>query len=173
MYSNIRFVTPLPFVDGWEFDRADCFLVLHTVRGRRCPFLEKIECAPGAKCHGGQQHSCAMLTIGVSCGGQVLSGPAAAATSLLKQSDNGKEAKTTEKLRALFYTQWLHEISNHYASLHHSGLEGAVPLLKKRKLTLGALMSSPLQKGPLVLLVALLGKGIQRLRQSVGWLVLW
>lgn len=130
--------------------------------------------ASGAKCHGGQQHFCAMLTVGVSCGGQVLSqGPAAAATSLLKQSDNGKEGRTTEKLGALFYTQWLHELSNHYASLHHSGLEGAEPLPKQKKLTLGSLMSSPLQKGPLVPLVALLGKGIQRLRQSVGWLVLW
>lgn len=127
-----------------------------------------------SKIHGGQQHSCAMLTIRVSCGGQVLSQvPAAAATSLLKQSGNGKEAKTTEKLRALFYTQWLHEICNHYASLHHSGLEGAEPLLKKRKMMLGALMSSPLQKAPLFLLVALLGKGIQRLCQSVGWLVFW
>ena len=111
-----------------------------------------------------------MLTIGVSYGGQVLSQvPAAAATSPLKQSGNRKEAKTTEKLRALFYTQWLHEMSNYYASLHCSELKGAESPPKKRKLTLGALMSSPLQKAPLILLVAFLGKGIQ----LVSWLVFW
>lgn len=143
---------------------------MHTGRGRHCPFLEKIGYASGTKCHGGQQHSCAILTIGVSYGGQVLSQvPAAAATSPPRQSGNGKEAKTTEKLRALFYTQWLHEMSNYYASLHHSGLKGTEPPPKKRKLTLGALMSSPLQKGVLILVVAFCGKGIQ----LVDWLVFW
>lgn len=108
------------------------FLGLHILKRRNCPFLEKSECASGAKCQGGRQHSsCAALTSRASCGGKAPSKvPASVATS--HWSCQAVEMRPKQLRRwTLYYTKQPHEISNHHISLHRSELEGAEPSPKK------------------------------------------